>query len=113
MDNNIINKRTAGQWEYGYGDNSKAFGIFTKKMLDEGLEEHPICLISPIELMNDTDKANAAFICKTVNNYDSLLSALKELTEITRWVEDNYEKGCGHLAKLERAEAAIKQAETN
>lgn len=69
--------------------------------------------ISGIKTTLEYFHKDAAFICKAVNNYDSLLSALKELTEITRWVEDNYEKGCGHLAKLERAEAAIKQAETN
>lgn len=70
--NSILDKRTKGEWDYGYGDNSKAFGIFTKKMLDEGLLEHPICLISPIETMNEVDKANAAFIVEAVNNHERL-----------------------------------------
>lgn len=58
----LLNGITKGEWDYGYGDSSKAFGIYTKKMLDEGLFEHPICLISPIDKVNDTDKANARLI---------------------------------------------------
>jgi hypothetical protein len=39
-----------------------------------------------------------------------LLEALQKLTEITRFVEDNYEQGCGHLSYLEKAEQAINKA---
>lgn len=72
---------TQGEWDFGYGDSSGALGIYTKKMLDEGTMEHPICLISPIDKMNDTDKANAQRIVTAVNNHDALVSALQKMVE--------------------------------
>lgn len=63
---------TKGEWVIGYGDDSHALGIFTKKMLDEGLNESPICLISPIDKISDTDKANAERIITCVNGWDKL-----------------------------------------
>src|SRR5690348_17229839 len=86
MENNNEVKRTQGEWVIGYGHTSNCLGIFTKKMIDEGIKDNPICLITPIENMNETDKVNAEFICKAVNEYDKLkednavlLNAFKEL----------------------------------
>src|SRR5690348_3636273 len=72
MENNNEVKRTQGEWVIGYGHTSNCLGIFTKKMIDEGIKDNPICLITPIENMNETDKENAEFICKAVNEYDKL-----------------------------------------
>ena len=85
-------KHTEGEWAYGYGYRSNAFGIFTKKMLDEGLEEHPICLISPTEKVNETDKANAARIVKCVNAHDELVDIAKQCLFIFS-NEANYPEG--------------------
>lgn len=79
---------TKGKWAYGYGGISNSLGIFTKKMLDEGFKESPICLISPTEKMNETDKANAAYIVKCVNGYDTLLEENKRLKEALKGLYD-------------------------
>jgi len=71
--------RTQGIWSVGYGHASNSLGLFTKKMLDEGLSEHPICLVSPIETENETDKANAEYTALAVNNLASLAEALGNL----------------------------------
>lgn len=84
------NITTKDKWEVGYGDNSKALGVFTKEMLDKGLHESPICLISPIDKMTDTDLANAKAI-----------ALLPELLE-------NYEKAVGLLAGMYAAKIAGK-----
>lgn len=70
---------TKGKWEVGYGDNSKALGVYTKEMLDKGLYESPICLISPIDKINDTDIANAAAIASLPN----LIKENKRLSGLT------------------------------
>lgn len=81
---------TSGEWDFGYGDSSGALGIYTKKMLDEGLMEHPICLISPIDKMNDTDMANAKRIVQAVNNYDSLKKENELLQQRNKELENNF-----------------------
>lgn len=60
---------TAGEWAVGYGDSSNALGIFRKEMLDSGKMESPICLISPVDKVTETDKANAALIAEAPAMY--------------------------------------------
>ncbi len=69
-------QRTQGEWDSAYGDESNSYGIFTKNMIDNRLRENPICLVSPIALLDDTDKANAHYIVLSTNNLASLAEAL-------------------------------------
>lgn len=76
----MANEFIPGPWAAGYGTATHgswgpAFGVFTKKMLDEGLLESPICLISPIDQMNETDKANARLIAAAPD----MLAALRQV----------------------------------
>lgn len=80
-------KHTPGPWEIGYGDNSHSLGVFTKKMLDTGTAEPPICLVSPITLANDTDNANARLIAAA----PELLEALEAVRRHGLIEKDGYE----------------------
>jgi len=73
--------RTQGIWSVGYGHASNSLGLFTKKMLDEGLSEHPICLVSPIETENETDKANAEYTALAVNHLSEIADNLARLID--------------------------------
>ena len=41
-ENNNELKRTQGEWVIGYGHTSNCLGIFTKKMIDEGIKDNTI-----------------------------------------------------------------------
>jgi len=69
-------QRTQGEWDCGYGDTSKSYGIFRTEMLDKETMGNPICLVSPIEQIEDIDKANAQYIALAANNLAPLAEAL-------------------------------------
>ncbi len=56
--------------------------------------------------MNQT-KTNPGSIDSSINNVFPSIINIKKLIEMTRWVQDNTEKGCGQLTNLERAEKEI------
>lgn len=72
-------KHTPTPWAVGYGHFSKSFGIYTAEMLNNDLSQSPICIVSPIDKMDETDKANAAHIVKCVNERDDLIAALQDM----------------------------------
>lgn len=78
MESNIVNKRTAGQWHIEENERGKMTRIYC----------HPnkfICDARGRQGSFDGDEssneANAAFICKAVNNYDSLLAENETLKQ--------------------------------
>lgn len=84
----MSNKHTPGPWEPGYGEDSKAFGIFTKQHLESGVIDHPICLISPQDKVNDQDKANAELIASAPALKEEN-EKLKEALEVIKKMTDN------------------------
>lgn len=74
MDNNIVDKRTAGKW-FISDDNHGRYLVIKA----EPNKAVAVCF----ERGKEHGEANAAFICKAVNNYDSLLQALKDIQKVT------------------------------
>lgn len=86
---------TPGEWAVGKGHNH--YGVFTKNMLDNGLKESPICVISNIFNLTERDRANAARIVTACNNFDEMKKVLQsfvdyldsDLSEVEQYLKNN------------------------
>lgn len=108
MDNNIINKRTKGEWfseENNFFGNRKRVNVYDVIRSGDIEDVTTILVIEGYTDNKDEFEANAAFICKAVNNYDSLLENLKRLVD--RMEENNL----GNMSAVTRAKTAIQKAE--
>jgi hypothetical protein len=65
-------KFTPGPWGIGYGNESNALGIYTANCLDNGAFESPVCLISPIDKVDETDMHNARLIASAPELFEIL-----------------------------------------
>lgn len=69
----MIIPHTPAPWKIGVLVEQKALGVFDKEAKEDGLKVHAVCLVSPVETISDTDRANAALISAS----PELLAALQ------------------------------------
>lgn len=114
MDNNIINKRTKGEWfleENNFFGNRKRVNVYDVTRSGDIEDVTTILVIEGYTDNKDEFEANAAFIVKAVNNYDSLLDALKEINGLCADYScvENGKINVGHISKI--SIKAIQKAE--
>lgn len=100
---NIVDKRTKGLFE--------AFEYESANKIQIEADGKIICDVETYYRDKEESKANAAFICKAVNNYDSLLEALKRLVSYHNIKEMDAVKDYSQITSILTAKEIIKNCE--